>query len=259
MFHVTWDTYLIILPFVFLGGLIDSIAGGGGLITVPAYLAAGLPPHFALANNKFSSCSGTIFATGRYFRHGMIDIPVAIASAVMALIGSYLGTRTVLLIDPHFLHYLLIILIPVITVFTLLNKKMGLQNTSSSLTLTKRMILGVVAGLVIGFYDGFFGPGTGTFLILFFAVMLKYDFVVANGNTKVVNLASNIAATAAFLIAHKVIFMLAIPAGLCGIAGNLAGSKLVVKKGSGIIRPVFIIALVLLFSKILYDLLTHNS
>ncbi|HNX00403.1 MAG TPA: TSUP family transporter [Candidatus Cloacimonadota bacterium] len=259
MIHLTWDTYIIILPFVFLGGLIDSIAGGGGLITVPAYLAAGLPPHFALANNKFSSCSGTIFATGRYFRHGMIDVPVAVTSAVLALLGSYLGTRTVLLIDPHFLHYLLLILIPSITVFTLINKNLGLHDTSSTLTTSRKIVLGALAGFVIGFYDGFFGPGTGTFLILFFAALLKYDFVVANGNTKVVNLASNIAAVVTFLLAHKIVFALAIPAGVCGIAGNLAGSRMVVKKGSGIIRPIFIIALILLMGKIIYDLIVQTG
>jgi uncharacterized protein len=258
MIHLTLETYLIILPFVFLGGLIDAIAGGGGLITVPAYLAAGLPPHFALANNKFSSCSGTIFATGRYFRHGMIDVPVAVTSAILALLGSYLGTRTVLLLDPHFLHYLLVILIPAITIFTLLNKNMGIHNTSASLSLQKKLLLGALAGLIIGFYDGFFGPGTGTFLILFFTLLLKYDFVVANGNTKVVNLASNIAAVVTFLVAGKIIFLLAIPAGICGIAGNLAGSKMVVRKGSKIIRPIFIIALILLLSKIIYDLIIQT-
>jgi uncharacterized protein len=258
MIHLTLEMYLIILPFVFLGGLIDAIAGGGGLITVPAYLAAGLPPHFALANNKFSSCSGTIFATARYFRHGMIDVPVAITSAVLALLGSYLGTRTVLLLDPHFLHYLLIVLIPIITIFTLLNRNMGTHNTSGSLSLQRKLFLGALAGLSIGFYDGFFGPGTGTFLILFFTLLLQYDFVVANGNTKVVNLASNIAATVTFLVAHKIIFLLAIPAGLCGIAGNLAGSKMVVRKGSKIIRPIFIIALILLLGKIIYDLVMHS-
>jgi uncharacterized protein len=258
MFHLALETYLIVLPFVFLGGLIDAIAGGGGLITVPAYLAAGLPPHLALGNNKFSSCSGTIFTTARYFRHGMIDVPVALTSAVLALIGSYLGTRTVLLLDPHFLHYLLVVLIPAITVFTLMNKNMGAHNTSASLSLRKKLIIGSLAGLVIGFYDGFFGPGTGTFLILIFALLLQYDFVVANGNTKVVNLASNVAAVVTFLFAGKIIFMLAIPAGLCGIAGNLAGSKMVVRKGSKIIRPIFIIALVLLFGKIVYDMIVHH-
>lgn len=251
---LTVSTYLIVLPFVFLAGLIDSIAGGGGLISVPAYLAGGLPPHLALGNNKFSSAFGTFSSTMQYFRHGMIDLPVAICSAILALLGSFLGTRSVLLINPYFLHYVLLILIPLITLFTFSSKKLGEKGEHILLPLRRRIYVGSCAGLVIGFYDGFFGPGTGTFLILIYTLFLKYDFVIANGNTKVVNLASNIASLATFLYYGKIIFVLAIPAAVCGIAGNLIGAHLVVKKGAGIIRPIFILALVLLFSKIIYDL-----
>ena len=117
------------------------------------------------------------------------------------------------------------------------------------------MIVGASAGLIIGFYDGFFGPGTGSFLIMVYALILKYDFVMANGNTKVVNLASNIAALITFLISGKVFFAIAIPAAICGIAGNLVGSHVVVKKGNKIIKPVFVGALILLMGKIIYDLI----
>jgi uncharacterized membrane protein YfcA len=253
--HLTAATYLIVLPFVFLAGLIDSIAGGGGLISVPAYLAGGLPPHLALGNNKFSSAFGTAFSTARYFRHGMIDVPVALCSALLALAGSFLGTRTVLVLDPGFLNGILLILIPVIAVFTLSNKKLGNRNEAETQPARQKLIIGSIAGLCIGFYDGFFGPGTGTFLILIYTVLLKYDFVQANGNTKVVNLASNVASVLTFLFYGKIIFMLAIPAAAFGIAGNLVGSKLVVRKGVKIIRPVFIAALVILFVKILLDMI----
>lgn len=240
---------------IFLAGLIDSIAGGGGLISVPAYLAAGLPPHFALGNNKFSSFSGTIFTTVRYFRHGMIDIPVAVTSALFALIGSTLGTKTVLWLDPSFVYYILLFLIPAMTIFTIMKKQMGTDNNSHTISKALKLIVGASAGLIIGFYDGFFGPGTGSFLIMVYALILKYDFVMANGNTKVVNLASNLAALITFLINGKVIFAIAIPAALCGIAGNLLGSHVVVKKGNKIIKPVFVGALVLLMGKIIYDLI----
>ncbi len=250
-----WHTYLIILPVVFFAGIVDAIAGGGGLISVPAYLAAGLPPHFALATNKFSSVFGTLFATARYFRHGMIDLKIALGNGLLALVGSWLGTRTVLILNPGFLNIILVILIPIIAVFSLVNKNMGKHNSSHELTMLKKVILSSIFSFIIGFYDGFFGPGTGSFLIICYVTLLQYDFVVANGNTKVVNLSSNLGSVITFLISGKVIFAIGIPAAICGIAGNLLGSKLVVKKGGKIIRPLFLFVLVLLLVKIIYNLL----
>ena len=254
LFEPTLTTYLIILPLIFFAGLVDAIAGGGGLISLPAYLIAGLPPHVALANNKMSSCFGTLFSTARYFKHGMIDVRVAVVGAVFALIGSNLGTLAVLKINPFFLNYLLVVLIPIITVFTFLNKGFGHKNTSGDFSLTYKILLASLAGLIIGFYDGFFGPGTGAFLILFFTLVLKYDFTVANGNTKVINLASNVASLATFIFNGKVLFLIGIPAALAGIAGNLIGSKIVVKKGNKVIRPIFLCVCILLFGKVVWDL-----
>jgi len=247
--------YFIVLPFIFIAGLIDSIAGGGGLISLPAYWSIGIPPHTALGTNKFSSCCGTVFSTARYFHAGMIDVPVALWSAIAALLGSWLGARVALLVSAAFLNYMLVILIPALAVLTLVRKDIGQKNHSSRLKLGYRIGLGACAGLIIGFYDGFFGPGTGTFLILIYAVLLKYDFVVANANTKVVNLASNIAALVTFAIAGKILYAIAVPGALCGIAGNLIGSRLVVKKGNRLIRIIFILALLLLLGRIVYDLL----
>jgi uncharacterized membrane protein YfcA len=249
--------YALVLPFIFLAGLIDSIAGGGGLISLPAYVAAGLPMHTALATNKFSSACGTVFSTARYLHAKMIDLPVALVSAVLALLGSYLGTRAVLLLSGDFLRWLLLVVIPVIAVLTLIRKNFGRQNHSRQLKLGLRLFLGGLAGLLIGFWDGVFGPGTGTFLIRVYALLLHYDFVVANGNTKGVNLASKLAALTAFLIAGKVYFPLAVPAAAFGIAGNLIGSKLVVRNGNRLIKPIFVLALVLLLGRIVWDLFSR--
>ena len=245
--------YFIVLPIVFLAGLIDSIAGGGGLISLPAYLIVGLPPHTALANNKMSSTFGTLITTLRYFQHGMIDVKISVISSVFAFVGSFLGTKIVLILEPFFLNYILIFLLPLMTIFTLINKNLGQVDTSKEIDLKYKFVLSIIAGLVIGFYDGFFGPGTGTFLIMIFVLMLKYDFVTANGNTKVINLATNIASLTAFIIGDKVLFIIGIPATLSGIAGNLIGSRYVIKKGNKIIRPIFLIVFVVLFLKILYD------
>ncbi|MEO0234630.1 MAG: TSUP family transporter [candidate division WOR-3 bacterium] len=244
---------LIILPSIFIAGFVDSIAGGGGLISVPAYLAAGIPPHFALGTNKFSSTFGTLFATITYKKNRMIDLKVALTAGIFALLGSSLGAKTVLLIKPDFLRYILLFLIPVITIFVLIKKDFGMVDRSKSIDGRRAIFLSSLAGLTIGFYDGFFGPGTGTFLILFFSLLLKYDFRMSNGNTKVVNLSSNVAALITFIINGKVLFLIGIPAAICGIAGNLLGSKFAVQKGNRLIKIFFVLVLAILFVKIVLD------
>jgi uncharacterized membrane protein YfcA len=253
----TLQTFLIVLPAVFLAGLVDSIAGGGGLLSVPAYMAAGLPPHYVLGNNKFSSSFGTLFATLRYHQHGMVDVRVALLSAFFALAGSFLGSSAVLLLSPDFLRYLLIVLVPLVAVFTLANRSLGKENRSRQQPGKWKYLLAALASLLLGFYDGFFGPGMGMFLILFFTLAMKYDLVTANANTKVVNLASNIAAVVTFIVHGKIIFAIGVPAAIAGIAGNLLGAKLVIKRGGSVIRPVFIFTLLLLFGKVLFDLVSR--
>lgn len=255
MIHLHLVDYLVVCPFIFLAGVIDSIAGGGGVISLPTYLSVGLPPHLALGTNKFSSCCGTLIATGNYYRNTMIDVKVALTSALGALIGAWLGTKLVLLLSPTFLNYLLAGLIPVIAVIVFINQKLGAINLSHVYGGPRKLLLGFLAGLIIGCYDGFFGPGTGTWLILFYTIMLKYDFVMANGNCKVVNLASNIASLLTFIVSGKVLFALAIPAAICGTTGNYIGSKLVVLKGNKLIRPIFILALTLLMLRVLYNII----
>jgi len=247
--------FSIVLPSVFFAGIVDSIAGGGGLISVPAYLASGLPPHIVLGNNKFSSSIGTLFATFIYKKNRMIDIKVALSSGLFALVGSFLGTKSVLVFSPDFLRYILVILIPLIATYTLVNKKFGEKNQSNEIPIKRKIFLSMIAGFVIGFYDGFFGPGTGSLLILFNTLVLKYDLTTANGNTKVINLASNIASVLTFIANGKVIFIIGIPAAIAGIFGNVLGAKIEISKGAKIIRPVFIFVLVLLMIKILWDII----
>ena len=254
VFNLSPLNYALVLPFIFLAGLIDSIAGGGGLISLPAYWSVGIPPHLALGTNKFSSCCGTLFSTANYFKARMIDIPVAVISAGFALIGSWLGASSALKVSPAVLNYLLIFLIPAVAVFSLLKRNMGMQSTAQLLAKSYRLIISAITGLGIGFYDGFFGPGTGTFLLLIYTSLLHYDFVTGNGNTKVVNLASNLAAVITFAFAANIYYPLAIPGAICGIVGNVVGSKLVIARGNKLIKKVFILSLVLLFTRILYNL-----
>jgi uncharacterized membrane protein YfcA len=247
--------YLIVLPLVFLAGIVDSIAGGGGLITLPAYWIVGIPPAVALGTNKFASFSGTTFTTARFLKAGLLDVPVALTGAALGLVGSWIGTQTALKVSASFFNILLLVLIPIVAVIILATPRTGAINRAMEIKLSKRLVLGSLAGLVIGFYDGFFGPGTGTFLILIYTLTLKYDFVTANANAKLVNLASNFAALMGFIIAGKVLYAIAIPAAVCGIAGNLLGSSLVLKKGNRLIRIIFILVLILLMLKILTDII----
>ena len=248
-----WITLLKVCPLIFAAGFVDSIAGGGGLISLPAYLFAGLPVHFAYGTNKFSSTFGTFFSTLRYMRNGQVYFASAAVSAAAALVGSHYGARAALALDEKYLRYCLIVLLPVIGAFVVTRRKFGETDTTKELAKTKILALSLAAGLVIGAYDGFFGPGTGTFLILVYTGVIGFNLTTASGNAKVVNLASNIAALLTFILGGKVNFLIGIPAALFGILGNWIGSGLAIKSGAKVIRPVFMGVLVLLFATIVKD------
>lgn len=245
----------IVCPLVFLAGLIDAVAGGGGLISLPAYMVAGLPPHFATGTNKCSSTFGTLFSTFRFMKNKKICYYSAITSAIAALIGSYLGARLNMLVDEKYLSYMLIIVLPVIAVFLLVKKDFGDISRVEGRATWKVVSLSILSGFVIGGYDGFFGPGTGTFLILIYTGLIGFDLVTASGNAKIVNLASNVAALITFAIGGKIIWSIGVPAALFGIAGNWIGSGLALKGGKKIIKPMFFVTLGLLMCKIVYDLI----
>lgn len=252
---ITPEKLLIICPLIFLAGFVDSIAGGGGLISLPSYLFIGLPSHAALGTNKFSSSIGTLIATLRYAKNKQMHYRSAVIAAAAALIGSYSGALLALAFDEKFLRIVLVILLPVIALFILTRKSFGEKNTVTTLSLKKVTVLSALTGLIIGAYDGFFGPGTGTFLILAFTGIIRLDLATASGNTKIVNLASNIAALFAFITGGSVVYAAAIPAAVCGMIGNWLGSGLAIRNGAKVIRPVFIAVMALLFAKVLWDLL----
>lgn len=248
-------TLIKLCPLIFLAGFIDSIAGGGGLISLPAYLFVGVPMHNALATNKLSSTLSTIVSTYRYIINKKFFLPVAVPSALAALVGAFFGAKASLAIDEKYLKYFLLIVLPLIAIFMLSNKKFGEENTYSKNSITKLVLLALASGLVIGFYDGFFGPGTGTFLMLIYAKLLGFNLVNASGNAKITNLSSNIGSLVQFIIGGKVIFALGLIASLFGILGSWIGSGYAIKRGSGAIKPILIIVLVILFAKVLRDVI----
>lgn len=247
--------WLIVCPLVFLGGIIDAVAGGGGLITLPAYLLAGLPAHIASGTNKCGNAFGTFLSTGRFLKRGDVHIPSAIAGAAGALIGAWAGVQLNLIMPEQMLYYIMLAVVPVMAVFLLLKRNFGQEDRSGELSKCQLVVMAAGIGLIIGGYDGFFGPGAGTFLMLAFTGLCRFDLLTASGNTKVANSASNLASLITFALAGKVMWSVGIPAALCGIAGNYVGSSLALKGGAKIIRPMFFVVLGLLLIRLVYGII----
>ena len=241
---------IFLCPLIFLAGFVDSIAGGGGLISLTAYVAFGINPHVALGTNKFSSCSGTTVAAIRYIRAKQFELKSCVVAVIASLIGSTIGSHVALLVSDRYLRYLLVILVPIIAVVTIFKKDFEVKEDRKENGLFI-YILCFVVSLAIGFYDGFFGPGTGMFLTFFFSAVVGLDIVKACGNTKIVNLASNIAAVTTFVMSGNILYHIAIPCAVCQIAGSYIGSGMAIKGGVKVVRPVMLVVMALLLLKII--------
>lgn len=248
---LTIGTFLFVCPLLFLAGLVDAIGGGGGLISLPAYLIAGVPVHQAVATNKLSSTCGTTLATVRFIKNGLVNIKLAVPSVISAIIGSSIGAKLSLMMDEKIMEYVLFAVLP-IAAFIVLNKKLFKDNPDAELILnTKTYITAIIAALIIGMYDGFYGPGTGTFLIIAFTTFAKISIGSANAQAKVINLTTNITSLIIFILNGQVLFTLGLAAAACNMLGGYIGAGLVINKGSRIVKPTILLVLVLLFLKIL--------
>ena len=168
--------------------------------------------------------------------------------------GAWVGARLNLVMPEQMLYYVMLAVVPVMAVFLLLKRDFGQEDRSGELSRGQLMAMAAGIGLIIGGYDGFFGPGAGTFLMLAFTGLCRFDLLTASGNTKVANSASNLASLVTFAIAGKVMWAVGIPAALCGIAGNYLGSSLALKGGARVIRPMFFVVLSLLLARLIYGL-----
>lgn len=243
--------FLIICPMTFLAGLVDSIAGGGGLISLPAFLFAGLPMHSAIATNKLASTIGTTVSTARYCKNGYYDKKLALPGIVCALTGSVIGAKLVMLVDDKYLRWMMIIILPIVALTVFMDKNHS--EKEPTLSLRQRIIIVAAAGLIIGVYDGFYGPGTGTFLLIALTKLAQMDIRTASGNVKLINLSSNVAALFTFLLSGYVNVTLGLAGALFCLAGHYMGSGLVMKNGSKIVKPIILVVLVLLFAKIILE------
>ena len=236
--------YLIVCPLVFLAGLVDSIAGGGGLIALPAYLIAGVPAHVALGTNKLSSAMGTTVSTARLAKHGFLKGKVLMAAA---LTGSALGAHLALMVPESVIKHMMIVVLPVVAFYVLRNKDMGARDRTEDISRNKVFAISMAAAFFVGGYDGFYGPGTGTFLILILTGAAGMDARSASAQTKVINLSSNIAALVTFIATGNVYYPLGLTAGMCSIAGHYIGAGMVAHDGQKVVRPVVLAVLGVLF------------
>lgn len=249
--NLTPETFIIVCPFLFLAGFVDAIGGGGGLVSLPAYLLAGVPVHQAIATNKLSSACGTTLATIRFIKHKLVNYKLAIPSVIAAMIGSAIGANLSLLVEEKMMEYILFAVLPIAAIIVM-NKHLFKDNEGAEIILNKRTFTTVIiSALVIGCYDGFYGPGTGTFLIIAFTVFSKMSIRSANAQSKVINLTTNLTSLFVFFLNGQVLFILGLIAALFNMLGGYVGSGLVLSKGSKIVKPIILVVLLLLLLKIL--------
>lgn len=240
---------LILCPLVFLAGFIDSIAGGGGLITLTSYISCGIPVPFALGTNKFASFCGSLFASGNYIRTRNYEAFTLIVSIPFALIGSLIGSYCTLLVSSKVIEILLLIATPIIAFMVLKDK--NYDNHEKQLSTGVTILLTSLIGLIVGFYDGFYGPGTGMFLQMGYILIVGINIKKACGNARIVNFITNMGALITFVRTGNVLYSIGIPCAVFSIAGNILGSSLAIKKDVKIVKPMMITVVFLLFTKIL--------
>ena len=240
---------------VFLASFMDAIAGGGGIISVPTYLMAfhGLPTYFALGTNKLSAGIGTVFSTARFIKSGCVKWSLAVPSIVFALLGSMGGTWMQHHTPDVVLKYLLLVVLPVVAVITLRTRRW--PDEPGEISFRKQALIVWAASLVIGAYDGYYGPGTGTFLMIIFIRLAKLDTRTAAGNVKVVNLASNLGSLFTAWQAGYVYLGVGLISSVASMLGHYLGAGLAIKNGSRIVKPTVVIVLILLTLKVVSELL----
>ncbi|PZR71004.1 MAG: hypothetical protein DLM73_16820 [Chthoniobacterales bacterium] len=237
--------------FSLLAGFIDSVVGGGGLISVPALLILlpGMPIATILGTNKFASCAGATMAVQRYARHVSIDWSTIAPAAIAAFVFAFLGSRAVTLLNTAFLRPIILALLILVAIYVFFVKDLGLVHRPKHAP-EKARWLGLLIGACLGFYDGFFGPGTGSFLIIAFVGVFGFDFLAASASAKAINWATNIASVIYFAWSGNIIYAYAVPMALCSILGAAIGSRLALAKGSRFVRIFFLVVVCALIAKL---------
>jgi uncharacterized protein len=223
----------------FVAAFLDSIVGGGGVISLPALIAAGLDPHMALGTNKLAATGASSMATIRYTAAGVVVLPLVLLLIPLSVVGSFLGANTILQLDPGLVKSLVLLVMAAMTVYVLVRRTFGRENRFEGLR-TGPVLLSAALALAIGFYDGFLGPGTGSFLLFAFVGVQRFDFVRAAGHARVLNFASNLSALALFALRGHVDYAVGLPMMGAMLAGAYVGSHVGLRHGARWIKPLFL-------------------
>jgi uncharacterized membrane protein YfcA len=255
-----WELILTLVFFAFCAGTIDAAVGGGGLIQIPALMGA-LPqtaPATLFGTNKLASICGTGSAAFSFVRRVKLQWSLLGVIALFAFISSFIGAACVSLIPTHILRPIVLVMLIVIAIYTFAKKQFGQVHVDQQIT-PKLLVLAAMGSLAIGFYDGIFGPGTGSFFIFFFIRFLQVDFLHASALAKIGNLMTNLAALSFFIPTGHVLFELGLMMAVANIAGSLLGVRLALKYGSGFIRILFLILVSILICRLGYQILSGTS
>ncbi|KMK52436.1 membrane protein [[Actinobacillus] muris] len=238
-----------------IAGYIDAIAGGAGLILIPAFLMVGLPPQLALGQEKLVSTLGTIAAIKNFMKSSAIIwkiVPIGIASA---LLGAYLGAEVILMLPTHIINYIIFAFLPLGLAATLFKGKLLAGNPQTN-EIKESALAVFITCLIVGFYDGFFGPGTGSIFIIALFIINKLSLLQASATSKIFNFASNIGAFVSFLIAGKMAFLIGIPMIIANLLGNHFGSLHAIRSNGEIIKKILVITVGLLMVSLAYKALS---
>jgi len=252
-------TIILLAVFSFIAGFIDAVVGGGGLVIIPFLLInfpnIALPVVFG--TNKIAAFSGTMVAAFQYMKRVRFNFALLFIISVFAFIASYLGAKTVSNINSESLKPFILLILIVIATYTFFKRDLGAVQTKN-LAFWKQAVYGSLFALAIGFYDGFFGPGTGSFLVLAFVVVLGFEFVTASAYAKVVNCITNISALIVFIKNDQYILAMAILMLVFNVAGSYMGSKMALKKGNVFIRKIFLVIVTLMIARYGWEVFSNK-
>ncbi|PAF45120.1 TSUP family transporter [Helicobacter sp. 11S02596-1] len=249
--NIEFWVFIALCVAFFVAGFVDSIAGGGGLISMPSLLLAGISPQLALGTNKFVVIFGTAVALGNFIRHKKLIYKITLFSIGFSLIGAYVGTKLILLFDERDVASVILFLLPVSALAIFIPKKFS-KTHQESFSGVQTFVYAPMISFFIGAYDGFFGPGTGTFLILSFYLFLRMDMLNAAATAKAINLASGMGSFFAFALSGHILYMLALPLVVANICGAYIGSKFAIKRGAKVVRIFVIFSFFVMFISLIF-------
>lgn len=251
---------ILLCLFAFAAGFIDAIVGGGGLVQTPAalILLPQLPVSTVIGTLKIPAFSGTALASLQYMQKVKIRWKLMVIMISIAFVSAFAGSFLLSRVSNHFMKPVLLVILVLVAVYTFTKKNFG-THTERNHPFSKEIWYGVAVSVVIGFYDGFIGPGAGSFLILAFITLLGFDFLKASAHAKLINLATNLGSILFFLASGRIIFAVAIPMAICNAAGGTIGARLAIVKGNRFIRVFFLIIIIGTILRFAYDVFLRHS